>query len=208
MATKTRREEHTESTRQAVFEAARELFTERGYAQTSTEEIVRRARVTRGSLYYHFTDKRDLFRAVADDLNTKLTAAIAERALKQSDVWSGVVRGTEAFLDACLDPSYQRIILLDGPAVLGWEEWRALAERHGLGIIRAALEEAMRQGVIDQQPVEPLAHLFHGALHEAAVHIARADDLPAARRDAGAALIRLMEGLRTPAVKPKPRHPR
>jgi AcrR family transcriptional regulator len=196
MEEKSRREENSEATRRGLVDAARDLFTRRGYAETSTEEIVRRSRVTRGALYHHFTGKRDLFRAVLEEVNGNVSAAIAGRALDQKDVWSGVVQGIDAFLDACLDPAYQRIVLLDGPAVLGWEEWRRIGEGHGLGIIRAAVTQAMEEGVLDPQPVEPLAHMLHGALNEAGMHIARADDVQAARAEVGASVFRLIEGLR------------
>ena len=106
------------------------------------------------------------------------------------------MHGIDAFLDACLDPAYQRIVLLDGPAVLGWEEWREIGEHHGLGIIRAALAQAVEEGVIDPQPIEPLAHMLHGALNEAGMHIARSQNVNAARAEAGGSVFRLIEGLR------------
>ena len=196
MEEKSRREESSEATRRGLIDAARQLFSERGYAETSTEEIVRRSRVTRGALYHHFTGKQDLFKAVLEEVNGRVSEAIAGRALDQGEVWNGVVQGIDAFLDACLDPAYQRIVLLDGPAVLGWEEWRAIGERHGLGIIRAAVAQAVEEGVIDRQPVEPLAHMLHGALNEAGMYIARSGDVKAARAEAGASVFRLIEGLR------------
>ena len=199
-AARTRREENSEATRQALLDAALELFTERGYAETSTEEIVKRARVTRGALYHHFEDKQDLFRAVVADLNERMSQAVAAGAVGTDDVWSAVLAGTEAFLDVCLDRSYQRIIVLDGPAVFGVDEWRAIADRHGLGIIRGMISEAMRRGLVDKQPVEPLAYLLHGAFHEAAIYIARASDVQRARRQVGKSVRRLLEGLlRSPA---------
>lgn len=200
-----RRAENTEATRRAIFDAALALFTRRGYAETSTEEIVRRARVTRGALYHHYKDKQDLFRAVVEELNARMSVTVAERALARKDVWSAVVEGTEAFLDGCLDPAYQRIILLDGPSVLGWEEWREIGERHGLGIIRKMIDEAMSHGVIDKQPAEPLAHLFHGAFHEAAIYIARSPDVPAARAHVGESVLRLLKGIRRPKVAKRKR---
>lgn len=200
---KSRRDENSEATRRGLIDAARFLFADRGYAETSTEEIVRRSRVTRGALYHHFTDKRDLFRAVLEEVNGRVSEAIAGRALEQGDVWSGVVQGIDAFLDACLDPAYQRIVLLDGPAVLGWEEWREIGEHHGLGIIRAAVTQAVAEGAIDPQPVEPLAHMLHGALNEAGMHIARSEDVTAARAEAGDSVFRLIEGLkRRPGPEP------
>lgn len=199
MEEKSRREENAEATRQGLVDAARELFTEHGYAATSTEEIVRRSRVTRGALYHHFEGKQELFRAVLEEVNGRVSHAIASRALEPDDVWTGVVRGIEAFLDACLDPAYQRIVLLDGPSVVGWEAWREIGERHGLGIIRAALTQAVEEGVIDPQPIEPLAHMLHGALNEAGMYIARSHDVKTARAAAGASVFRLIDGLRKSA---------
>lgn len=196
MAVKNRREESSEATRRGLVDAARALFSKKGYAETSTEEIVRAGRVTRGALYHHFTGKRDLFRAVLEEVNGGVSESIAGRALQEGDVWSAVVGGIDAFLDACLDPAYQRIVLLDGPAVLGWEEWREIGEQHGLGTIRAALAHAMEDGVIDEQPIEPLAHMLHGALNEAGMHIARSSNVKAARKETGASVFRLIDGLR------------
>ena len=196
MAEKSRRAEYSEATRRALLDVARELFTERGYADTPTEEIVRRARVSRGALYHHFSDKRSLFRAVLDEVNKQLTDAIAERGLVQEDVWAGVVDGVNAFLDGCLDPSYQQIVLLDGPSVLGWPEWREIGEKHGLGLIRMVLEEAMDKGVVDRRPVEPLASMLHAALNEAGMHIATATDITAARKEVGESVFSLIDPLR------------
>lgn len=192
---KSRREENSEATRRALIDAALELFTAHGYQDTPTEAVVKRARVTRGALYHHFEDKQDLFRAVAGELNAKMAREVTGRALGRKDVWSSVMAGVEAFLDVCLDPGYQRIIVFDGPAVFGVDEWRAIAEQHGLGIIRSMVGEAMRAGIIDKQPAEPLAYLLHGAFHEAAIFIARADDRARARQQAGKAIRRLLEGL-------------
>ena len=191
-----RRDENREATRQAVFAAGRRLFVERGYADASIDEIVQTARVTKGALYYHFKDKKDLFRAIVEDVTAELTNVIAARVRGRDDAWECVVKGTDAFLDFCLDPAYQRIVVREGPAVLGSEDWRALAERHGLGIIRMMCEMAMKQGVIQRQPIDPLAHLLHGALHEGALYIALADDPKKARRQVGTALLRLLDGLR------------
>lgn len=193
---RSRRAEYSEVTRRALLDSARELFTDHGYADTATEDIVRRARVSRGALYHHFGDKRDLFRAVLEEVNAQMTAAIAGRGLTREDVWGGVVEGVNAFLDGCLDPSYRRIVLLDGPSVLGWPEWRAIGVKHGLGLIRSVLEEAMRQGVVQPRPVEPLASMVHAALNEAGMHLATTDDVEAARTEVEASVFALIEGLR------------
>jgi AcrR family transcriptional regulator len=196
MEEKSRRAEYSEATRRALIDGARELFTEKGYADTPTEEIVRRARVSRGALYHHFPDKRGLFRAVLEEVDTQLMEMIAARGLIQEDVWQGVVNGVDAYLDACFDPAYQRIVLLDGPAVMGWSEWREIGEEHGLGLIRFVLEKAMSEGVVETQPIEPLASMLHAALNEAGMHIATAKNPKSARREVGKSVFSLIEGLR------------
>src|SRR5688572_15051877 len=118
-----------EATRAELIRAARALFAERGYAGVGTEEIVAGAAVTRGALYHHFSDKRDLFRAVHEELEQELVASIGDRIAGIEDPWELIVTGVRAFLDACTDPALRRIALLDAPAVLGWEEWREIDAR-------------------------------------------------------------------------------
>src|SRR3954468_16637648 len=112
---KTRRAEQAEGTRAALIDAARLLFAERGYAAVATEEIVAAARVTRGALYYHFEDKRDLFRAVYAEVDRELVEGIARVALAAPDPRHRLIGGFDAFLDACVDPALQRIVFLDAP---------------------------------------------------------------------------------------------
>jgi AcrR family transcriptional regulator len=195
MHVKSRREEQSGATRAALVEAARDLFARRGYAAVSTEEIVGRARVTRGALYHHFEDKRDLFRAVYEDLERGLAERLTAAAAAEPRAERHLEVGCEAFLDACLEPAVQRIVLTDGPAVLGWELWREIDAQYGLGLVRTALEIAMERGYIARQPVTPLAHLVLGALNEAGLYIARAPDAKKARGEVGAGVRRLLEGL-------------
>src|SRR5215207_1413416 len=113
---RTRRAEQAEGTRAALIGAGRELFAERGYAGVATEEIVAAARVTRGALYYHFEDKRDLFRAVFAEVDRELVEGVAQVALAVEDPWERLIAGFDAFLDACIDPALQRIVFLDAPS--------------------------------------------------------------------------------------------
>jgi AcrR family transcriptional regulator len=188
--------ERAEATRAALVGAARELFAERGYAAVGTEEIVARAEVTRGALYHHFADKRDLFRAVHEGVERGLVESIAAQLGGARDPWQLILRGIRSFLDACTDPAFIRIALLDAPAVLGWREWREIDARYGMGLVTGALEGAMEAGVLRRQPVQPLAHLVLGALGEAAFVIAEAEDRQRARREVEPALLSLVEGLR------------
>jgi AcrR family transcriptional regulator len=185
-----------DTTRAALISAARELFAQRGYADVGTEEIVARAGVTRGALYHHFTDKRDLFRAVHEQLEAELVASIGQRIDGIDDPWELMVTGTRSFLDACTDPAIMRISLLDAPAVLGWTEFREIDSRYGLGLVSFGLENAMERGLFRRREVRPLAHLVIGAMAEAAMVIANASDHAAARRAVEPPLLALLSGLR------------
>jgi AcrR family transcriptional regulator len=196
MNVKGRKAEQSEVTRGALMTAARELFTKRGYAGVATEEIVQRAGVTRGALYHHFKDKRALFRAVVDQLEQETVERIAGSALEQADPWQMQMTALQAYLDVCLDPAVQTIVLVDAPSVLGAAEWREIEATYGLALVRMGLEGVMEAGLIERQPLEPLAHLVLGALGEAGLMIARADDQPKARREVGESVARLLEGLR------------
>lgn len=192
-----RNAQRSEATRSALVAAARTLFAARGYAGVGTEEIVRAAGVTRGALYHHFRGgKKDLFYAVAEAVEGELVQQIASGALSAPDPYEALERGAEAWLVACTDPEVQRITLLDAPSVLGWEEWRALGERYGLGVLEAALAAAMDAGALARAPTRPLAHLLLGALDEAGLVVARSDDVEATRDEMSALLRRLLAGLR------------
>jgi AcrR family transcriptional regulator len=161
-----------------------------------TEEIVRAAGVTRGALYHQFTDKEDLFRAVYEDVERELVEHIAVVAAGAPDPLAALRAGTEAFLDACQDPAVSQIALIDAPSVLGWERWREIGLRYGFGLIQGTLEAAMEAGQIERHPVRPLAHLLLGAIDEAALLVARADDGGAIRREVGDAVARHLDALR------------
>jgi AcrR family transcriptional regulator len=186
------------ATRRALLRIARRLFATRGYADVSIDEICRRARVTKGALYHHFEDKRDLFRAVCADLEERWVDEMVAGVSTEPDPLRRFELGREAFLDACLDPAIQRILLVDGPAVLGWDELRAIDLRLGFGLIATALADAIASGQLERQPVEPVAHLVLGALNQAGLAIARAPEPAAARVEIGRALARLVDGLRPP----------
>jgi AcrR family transcriptional regulator len=195
---KTRRAEQAEGTRAALIDAARPLFAERGYADVATEEIVAAARVTRGALYYHFEDKRDLFRAVYAVVDRELVEGIARVAVAEPDPWLRMIAGCDAFLDACIDPALQRIVFLDAPSVLGWREWHEAAEAaSALGVVEFGLQAAVEAGVVRIGNVPVFAHLVLGALNEAGMFIAHSDDPKSARDDVGVAMRELLEGLRS-----------
>ncbi|MGH8012958.1 MAG: TetR/AcrR family transcriptional regulator [Candidatus Binataceae bacterium] len=199
MVVKSRKQKNAEATRKALLRVSRKLFAERGYANTFTEDVVKRARVTRGALYHHFRDKQDLFKAVFHEEEQKLALKIAQAAAIMPDTWSGFVAGCQAFLDACLDPVVRQIILIDGPSVFGVKGHREVEESYYLTGVKKALAAGMDAGVIEIQPIDPLAHILLGALNEAALVIANANDEDAARDEAGAVIARILEGLKTAA---------
>src|SRR5258708_37600658 len=158
MAVKGRQAENSAATRAALLKIARRFFAERGYADTATEEIVRRARVTRGALYHHFKDKQDLFRAVLHEEQSKVAAKCTEAAAKESDPWRALMAANEAFLEACLDPAVQQIVLIDAPAVLGAEGFRQSDECYYLAGLKIPIAAASAAGIIERQPGEALSH--------------------------------------------------
>ena len=191
--------EQREASTASLLQAARELFTERGYAAVSTEEIVQRAGLTRGALYHHFRGgKEDLFKAVLVQLSAETSRAVASAARAKDDPWEALVAGIDAFLDACATPEVQRIVLVDGPSVLGWDVWRAIDADYSHGLVESALRRAVESGSLIDQPTDALAHVLLGALHEAATVVARADDPAEARAEMGRMIGRLLEGLRGP----------
>jgi AcrR family transcriptional regulator len=197
MSTTSLRAEQVEATRNALIKAARDLFAAECYAKVSTEQIVRGARVTRGALYHHFTDKRDLFDAVSRQIRQETQAQVERAVLDAPTPWDSLLAGMNTFLDACLQPDTYRIVVLDGPSVLGWAGWSAEDHDQPRELLASGLEELMRTEVIQRQPVAILAHLLLGAMTEAAMLIAVAEDHEATRREVGAGLERLVGALRT-----------
>ena len=191
--TKTKHDLRSEATRRQLITAARRLFGARGYAAVGTEEIVRAAGVTRSALYHQFRDKADLFAAVAEEVEAEIAEQIAAGAAGAAADPVGALRaGARLFLHACAEPEVERIILLDAPAVLGWEAWRDLAGRYGLGLVQLALQSAMDAGAIAPQPVIPLAHALVGALDECALYVARAGEPAAAREECAMIIDRIL----------------
>jgi AcrR family transcriptional regulator len=188
--------ERSEATRTALVGAARRLFAERGYTDVGTEEIVRAAGVTRGALYHHFAGKRELMRAVYEQLEEELSRQFADTVTPGAEPLQVLREGAETFLDQCLEREVQQIALLDAPAVLGWEGWREVNAKYALGLIEAVIAQGIEVGQIRAQPVRPLAHALIGALDELAMVVARSEDQKAARDEVGATLETLIEGLR------------
>ncbi len=197
MTTRRTQADRSAATRAALVAAGRRLFATEGYADVGTERIVQAAGVTRGALYHQFSDKADLFAAVFEEVEAELTQRLAElmTTAPADDLQALMLAGADAWLDASIEPEVQRIVLLDGPAVLGWERWREIGLRYGLGLVTGALAAAVASGQIADQPVEPLAHALVGALDEAALYVARAPDPAQARAAMGPVVERLVRAL-------------
>jgi AcrR family transcriptional regulator len=197
-----RKAEQSRDTQDRLITAAKTLFATKGYAATATEDLVAKAGMTRGALYHQYRDKRDLFRAVFEAVERDLGERIAAAVAAEPDPWKQLRAGARAFLALATDPAIRRIVLLDGPSVLGWEEWRRIDGDHALGMVRAILEINMDAGNLPRQPLGPLAHLIVGALNEAALSVAAATDPSAAREECAAVLDGILDALRAMA---KPR---
>ncbi|ORW97163.1 TetR family transcriptional regulator [Mycobacterium sp. IEC1808] len=197
--------ERAADTRDALIAAARPLFASPGFADVSMEAIVRDAGVTRGALYHHFADKTELFAAVFEKVEGEMAARMGETiaASGETDPIEIMRLGSAFWLDACAAPEVRRIVLMDAPAVLGWERWSEIGQRYNIGLVKALITEAIESKSIPPQPVEATALTLLGALREATLYIARADDRRQARDDAGAVIDRLVDSLR--AVAPRKR---
>jgi AcrR family transcriptional regulator len=176
--------ERTEATRGRLVSTARRLFAQKGFAATSTEEILSEAAVSRGALYHHFPSKTDLFQAAFEQVEDELTAQVLQAATKDgaTDPMRILQVGFDAFLDQCLNPEVQRIVMLDGPTVLGWDLWHELDERYAFGTLKTVLTVAAALGRIEESAVDPLSHLLLGAIMQAGMVVARSDDPLTAKR--------------------------
>jgi AcrR family transcriptional regulator len=186
--------ERSEATTSALVDAARELFAQDGYAATSLDAVAAKARVTKGAVYHHFESKRALFEAVFAREVERLRTALAAVYVRKKDPWDAFHAGCRAFLEECLEPGRQRIVLLDGFAAIGWEAMRR-EEAPLLEAMEIAIIRAVDAGRIAPRPAGPLAHFLFGALCEMAMIIARAEDQKAAQRKAVAELARVMDAL-------------
>jgi AcrR family transcriptional regulator len=187
-----RRVEQREQTRQTLVRESRLLFAEHGYAAVGLSQIVAAAGVTKGALYHHFDSKADIFRAVLSQVQFEVAERVVAAASGSADAWTQLVAGCRAFLVASTAPDVQRIMLVDGPAVLGWAEWRALDESASARHLAEALTTLVEDGTLPAQPVEPLAHLLSGAINEAALWLTTSSAL----EETWTALERLLDGLR------------
>ena len=189
--------ERSAETRESLIAAARTLFAAHGFADVALETIVRAAGVTRGALYHHFPDKTELFAAAFEQVEGEVAARMGEAiaSANETDPIEVMRLGARFWLDECADPEIQRIVLVDAPAVLGWTRWTEIGNRYNTGLVRDMLTSAIQSGRIPPQPVEATALTMLGAMREATLYVALAQDHDQARREAGSVIDRLIGAL-------------
>ena len=188
--------ERRAGTQAAVMKAARKLFGERGFAATSVDDIASASRLAKGAIYHYFKTKNDLFEAVFEEASSDLVKVIDGAVRSEKDTLAALASGTRLYFSKCAKGPTGQIILRDGPAVLGWQRWREIDEKHFGGKIPRALNIAMEAGIIERQPVEPLARLLLGAVTEAAVACAGSADIRKSGADYARAFRSLLDALR------------
>jgi AcrR family transcriptional regulator len=186
-----------EATRAQLIAIATRLFASRGYEDTSIEAVLQEAGVSRGSLYHHFAGKEALFEAVLDDVETRVGSQTIAAAVGADGPAAALRAAFLAWIKLAGDPVVQRILLIDAPAVLGWERWRAMEERHALGAIRATLQAIADQGNLRPELVGTLAHVLLASVNEVALVVARSDDPAAAMKEGADAIDELLRRLLT-----------
>jgi len=195
VAVKTLRERQAEATRQLLVSVARELFTQRGYAATSVEDIIQRAGVARGALYHHFPGKDALFRAVYDAVLADAASRVVMAAAAVPEPWGAVRAGLSAFLDACLEPAFRRVVVLDSVSVLQQQDWEGGITHVELPMLRTVLTPLV-DTYLPGLAVEALVYVALGGLYGAALYIARSSQPKTARAEADAVVDTLISGLR------------
>jgi AcrR family transcriptional regulator len=185
------RAEQVAQTRAALVAAGRRMFGEHGFRGTSVEDLAREARVTTGALYHHFPTKTALFEAVFVQAHMELMTSATEAAMGAEDGLDELALGFDAFLEGVLQPDVQRILVLDGPAVLGLARYTELDERYAHAVIVGSLKEAAKAGAVDIDDPETATRLLLGALTRGAMLIANSAD-PVTTRHAVARSMRAL----------------
>lgn len=190
-----RSKEQANETIVKLIEVARKHFAEHGYAESSMEDIVAEAKLTRGALYHHFGGKKGLFQAVLESVQAEIGERV-EADATQSDVpWEKLIQGCRSFVAAAVEPRNRRILLIDGPAVLGWEAWRRMDEENSMQHLREQLQLLQQQGSLKPVPLDALIHFLSGALNESALWIAQSPDDSGSLEDTISVITHVLKGI-------------
>lgn len=201
---RSRRHDYSESTRTALVDSAVDLFTKRGYAGTSLDEIAKRARVTKGALYHHFSGKQALFEAAFDSVEKLVHGKLQKVLDGPGTAWERAVEGLHSFMKTCLNPSYQRIVIHEAPVVMGSERWREAEGAYSYGLIRSIVSELIKSGDLVGVPEEITSRLLFGALSTAASMIASSADQKTVSEQTERVIVQLLGLIRANSRSARP----
>jgi AcrR family transcriptional regulator len=195
---KSRREQYSQATRDALLAAATRRFAQQGFVATALEDVAADINATRGAVYHHFANKTALFEAAFEQLERQVVERCAGIVAQHSDPWQAAVAALDSFLDNCCDPVYGKVVWQEGPLALGWHRWRECEEKLAFGLIEQLIVALMDAGYIDRQPVETTARLTFALLMAAGLALSEApdEDKPRLRTEHGTAITKLISGLR------------
>ncbi|MGG4442008.1 TetR/AcrR family transcriptional regulator [Brevibacillus fortis] len=188
--------EQKQQTMQKLIEVAREMFSKQGYADAAMEDIVKQAGVTRGALYHHFGSKEGLFQAVLASVQKEIGDRVEAEAAKSEDPWQQLILGCLAFVSSAVEHHNKRILLIDGPSVIGWETWRRMDEENSMRHLREQLLTMQEQGYLRPVSIDALTHLLSGAMNEAVLWISETPDHEKSLKEISTAITLLLEGFR------------
>ncbi len=193
----TRRQSFSATTRKSLLTVAAELFTSQGYAGTSLDEIVAGAKVTKGALYHHFKGKTDLFEEVFVAVEDAAAAQIAAAIRPVPDPWEKAVAGLREFLSITRTDAYRRVVIQEGPVVLGYERYREHEERSTYGLVLEIVSGILSPYELPDATVHAFARIFFGAMSATGSAVSTAQDADRASADAEGAIVLILAGLRS-----------
>jgi AcrR family transcriptional regulator len=195
---KSRRDQYSQATRAAILDAATRRFAELGFSGTALEDVAADIQATRGAVYHHFTNKKALFEAVLEQLETDVVERSTAAADAAPDPWHAAFAALDSFLDDCCDPVYGKVVWQEAPLALGWHRWRECEEKYAYGLIERLVGALMDSGILERQPLEPATRITFSMLSAAGLALSEASevDKPKVKVEYGTLIGRLMYGLR------------
>jgi AcrR family transcriptional regulator len=193
---KSRREEYSEATRQALLDAGRAAFAKSGYQAASMEAISRAARVTRGAFYHHFADKKALFEAVVIAMQAEAASRVEAAAKSERKIWNRLSTGIDAYLDVCEEPIYARIVIQEAPSVLGETRYREIEEQYPTALLIATLRALKRDGELDVDDPDLLSRMIDAMICKIGLLLPRSDNSKKLRRDGHRIVATVLEAFR------------